>query len=362
MALLLAVFLGVVIGVCGNGIIYRLNRVSEARLLRQLRSGDVVERLDAATSLGGEHFRNSQRGTDALIAALDDSPDAVALAAAGALIRRGDTEQLLVALDTGGKGARKAAALALGLAKEARATPALLKKLDDSDGEVRAAASEALGLLGDARAVTGLQSALSDPSRWVRLKAAAALVAMIDYRGQTVLIAGLDDADFRYRVEAVRALAGVPGPDATTALAKATCDTSQYVAENAFVSLGKRRDSGAIACLIEALATRGEGWARIAAAKALGDAGDPAAVGPLVAAVHGGTAGLDWPAIVALSKIGGPEAEALIEERLREGRPGERYELRMMLQAMDARKTVKIRSGPSGSQQECRSDNVSIGD
>jgi hypothetical protein len=74
---------------------------------------------------------------------------------------------------------RVQAALVLGRAGDARATPFLIRALtDDASSTVRAMAAQALGNVGDERARAPLETAGSDPHTLVRRHAAAALANM----------------------------------------------------------------------------------------------------------------------------------------------------------------------------------------
>ena len=201
---------------------------------------------------------------------------------------------------------RVAAASALGTLGAPEAVAPLIAALGDAAGSVRAAAAGALGALRDPRAIEPLITALKDSSEPGRTTVVSAL-GQIGAPALPALIATLGGPSVEVRAPAARALAAIGSQEAVESLVAALADP--YAQAAAATSLDKlawtpdKSQSGAryrvirgqwdrcveigapaVAPLIEGLRS----WnytAAGAAAKALGQIGDPMALEPLIRAL-----------------------------------------------------------------------------
>ena len=175
-------------------------------LIKQLRTGEESEQLDAAYALG------SQPAVSELIDLLPD------------------------------KSVGRYAAYALG-ASDATAVPALTEALADPDETVRANAAYALGDIGRPAQVAThqLAQALTDDSAPVRRNATEALGTIGQTDGSIVpaLASLLQDKQYWVRDNAARTLAkmGAAAESAVTALQCALSDENRYVRFNAAMAL-----------------------------------------------------------------------------------------------------------------------------
>jgi HEAT repeat protein len=198
--------------------------------------------------------------------------------------------------------------------QEKRNVRGLVKALAHRDEEIRADAAAALGELGDAAAVAPLIAALQDDELWVRRRAAEALGKIGGRRAVLPLIGILNDPDDHDTWEsAARALGQIGDPAAVDALVPVLSRPGVESVEAAAWALGRLGDPQAVQPLI-ALASPGL-WrsGRQAVLEALVAIGRPA-VGPLVAALGGETAGARAFAADVLDALGwqpGPDELAV---------------------------------------------------
>jgi len=172
----------------------------------------------------------------------------------------------------------------------------LVNALKSPDVELRRTAAKSLGQLGDKRATEPLIAAARDSDLAVRLAAAQALGELGEQRAGAALIALLKsfpastDADTLMPV--VRALGRVKDKNSVEVLLPLLQRTS-----------GLQRTSKGAPELLSAVAT------------ALGQAGNPAAVEPLITLMRSGPWGPCFTAATALGEIGDPRAiDALVEQ------------------------------------------------
>jgi HEAT repeat protein len=196
---------------------------------------------------------------------------------------------------------RKDAARALGKIGDARAVEPLIKALKEDEVLVSAEAARALGKIGGARAVEALMKALKEDSR-------------VHSPSEESQLLGVEDV--RMREEATRAL-GKIGELAVEPLIEAIHMDPLIGLKNgrsaylyAIEALGATGDPRAVEPLISELA-RGRG--RLTAVEALGEIGDPRAVKPLIEALKDVSEFVQKAAVLALSKIGGEEAEKALK-------------------------------------------------
>lgn len=103
---------------------------------------------------------------------------------------------------------------------------------------------------------------------------------------------------------ALQVLARIGEPTSTAGIRPLLRHPDPNVAQAAIETLGRLRTADAVPALLELL--DGELWLQLAAVTALGEIGDPAAVGPLLALVPGSV--LAEPAVRALQRIAAPES------------------------------------------------------
>jgi HEAT repeat protein/beta-lactamase regulating signal transducer with metallopeptidase domain len=299
------------------------NRRAVAGLADALRDADPQVRLAAAEGLGG---LEDPRAIEALSRALrsDESVEV-----------------------------RRMAAWALGEIEDARAVPALSEALrSDKDDEVRRMSAWALGEIESATAVEALGAALRDASPEVRKTAVWALGEIESPNGVQHLIPFLEDESVEIRSQAAWALGEIESPRAVAALSAAIDDREPKVREMIVWALGEIEDASAVEGLTKALADANVGvrrkaaWAigelelsgeapralidatrdqdrevRKAAAHALGEIGDPAAVPALAALARGTDAAVRYVAVHALMEIEDPASVEVLVELLKDADP-----------------------------------------
>lgn len=197
-------------------------------------------------------------------------------------------------------------------------------------------------ILSCASGLQTLQTELSDPRAWVRADALDRLGHMQGPQIRELILPGLSDPEADVRRRAIRSLAKHARPQDGRYFTKALSDSDwqvRYEASQALASIGKpsvealvyqlqTTDGAARMRVIEALGQHGDRRAtphlvRLieagssdtviqAAAKALGQIKDPAAVDPLVALISQRLAHSRYTALEALVSIGVPALEGLI--------------------------------------------------
>jgi HEAT repeat protein/beta-lactamase regulating signal transducer with metallopeptidase domain len=248
---------------------------------------------------------------------------------------------------------RRMAAWALGEIEDARAVPALSEALrSDKDEEVRRMSAWALGEIESATAVEALGAALKDSSPEVRKTAVWALGEIESPNGVQHLIPFLDDESAEIRSQAAWALGEIESPKAVSALSAALDDREPKVREMVVWALGEIEDASAVEGLAKALGDanvavrRKAAWAvgeldlsgeapralidatrdedrdvRKAAAHALGEIGDAAAVPALATLARGQDNAVRYVAIHALMEIEDPAAVEVLVELLKDPDP-----------------------------------------
>ena len=212
-----------------------------AEAIERLRGGDVEERLDAATALGGTGATSA--GVAALRDALRDEAEPVRLNAAYGLgaCGAGAVDALVDALDDEVEAARPNAAYGLAAAGAA-ATPALIDACGADSESSRGHAAFALGeMAAGPEAVEAVAALAGDSSEFVRRNAADAL-GTISGRPEAAVPALrqlLADDDDQVRFDAAYALArrGPEAAPATEALVAALDDGNRYVRNHSVEAL-----------------------------------------------------------------------------------------------------------------------------
>lgn len=292
-------------------------------LVTQLKSEDVSARADAALALGSM----GSTALPELVSALGDEKHSVRLNAVRSLGQIGDpvalnqlaeylTKQRPTsgdcvqavhsiqsiggpqAMDTLGRLLRDQVCISRVLpALDAFGPPAvhiLFQAMESLDAAYHGQIIKTLGNIGDPRSANLVAGFLKDENKNFRLLAASALEKIADFRTAGALILSLDDSDTNVRIAAIKALGAIRSQDAVEPLLN-LFQRSRYPWPT---SAEERRLFGA-------------------AAKALGNIGDPRAVDALKTILLSGN--LRVTTAEALSKLGYPGLEALCGVLLEEG-------------------------------------------
>jgi peptidylprolyl isomerase len=236
-------------------------------------------------------------------------------------------ESLLDLLEHRSPVVRGATARALGRLGDARALRPLLPFLIDGEWRVRVETCEALGRIGDAAALESLMASAVDPIHHVREAAVTALGKIGDSRATDALLTALGDTSTGVRRAAATALGRVasagddtPGDDAggdatartarvDAALQDAVDQAPAAVAAAALGALAARRGVAVLDLLIEHTLIGYPSPVRIAATAALGELGEPAALGTLVALLEDPDPVIATVAASALGELGDDAAQ-----------------------------------------------------
>lgn len=248
-----------------------IDRLAVRSLTASLEDVDAAVRTNAARSLGELCFfaDRAARYRDETNSDLVRS-DTVAL-------------PLINALQDPVAAVRTQAATSLNVLAIPGALPALIALLQDPDREVRVAAAFAAGRLGAPQSLAALLEILRDGPREARRQAAVSLRFLGDAAAVPALMDALADPSRSVREEAAVALGHLGDPQAVPALVNALTDANIMAEE--------RR------ALREYLLT------------ALGNLGDRRAVPSLIRALDDYDRNVRRAAILALGRLGGPQAE-----------------------------------------------------
>ncbi len=184
-------------------------------------------------------------------------------------------------------------------------------RLKDPNPEIRAAASTSLGRTRDPRWVPSLIGVLGDPDPHVVQSALSALSQIGDPEVVKSVIPLLGHGDPGVRYVAEQALMEF-GSEAVKPLIAALEHRHLYVQEASARILGKLKDRAATVSLLEARSSSHPDRVRIAATKALGELGDPAAVEPLMKDLREKDSPVLHEIPLTLGKIGAPAVLPLI--------------------------------------------------
>ncbi len=259
-------------------------------------------------------------------------------ALATALGRQGPpaTTALVGLLRSDDKEARRWAAYALGLTRDARAIGPLAERLEDNRSEVRKAAAQALGDISDPGAAVHLKKALASRDPETRRVAAAALGTLGGEAAAEALISASEDENEAVQLAAIDALRRIGGiragmglrraieagkkkvaSDAAAAALRSMTFTPSGAAERAAVAVlvgdfpaAVREGDAAAEALVEALGSRDE-RRRLQAVEALALVRSARTVPPLVNALRDHSADVREGAARALALLGKPAAGGL---------------------------------------------------
>ncbi|MDD3566085.1 MAG: HEAT repeat domain-containing protein [Methanothrix sp.] len=242
-----------------------------------------------------------------------------------------EVDDLILDLKYGGQDARENAVLALGESGDPRAIDPLIEALKDKDVQVRLWAASDLGDFGDPKAVAPLIEALKDERPVVQLWAASSLVKLGKAEYFNRITAMLDNGDPYLYSEVIMALGETGDPRAIDPLIEAFnyADTGDCRAElpdfecrlvymYAVFGLVGFDDPRVVAPLTDVLRD-GASELRVSAAQALGNIGDPQAIGALTyVAQKDGDPKVREAAKEALEKIGDPRTVDQLIEALKD--------------------------------------------
>lgn len=193
---------------------------------------------------------------------------------------------------------RRDVALALGNFKGGEMTDALVAYLDDKSPQVVAAAAESLGARGEALAWDKLKALTKSREPEVRASAMGALSALTNRDDKAVV------------TEIISMLSG------------AVNDSSMIVRERALLELGTFKDENAVFSIATQLQAK-ELPLRIAAIRALGKTGHPAAKDLITGVLDDPSVKVRRAAVEALADLGDKSARANIEAQLKQEKDAE---------------------------------------
>lgn len=205
------------------------------------------------------------------------------------------------------------AAQALGDLRDARAVESLIEALNDSNQWVRIVAAEALGQIGDPAATEALIYALDDISIWVRRASVVALGQIGDSLAISPLIERLlrpPNSEWPEELHAVIAKAlGAIGGQAVKALIDTLEDPDIWISSAAARALGQIGDPQAVVPLTDLMKHESR-WVRSATTQALAHIADARAVRAALTADEAPRA--FWK-LMALKEIGQSTIKRLTE-------------------------------------------------
>lgn len=256
-------------------VVWALGQIEDAKavapLAQVLRTdADAELRERAAWALGQIE---DATGLDALGAALRDQSLEVRRMVVWAMGQIEDARSaplLIPALRDSDVEVRRQVAWALGQIQNPSAVDALVAALRDTDPKVRAMAAWALGEIQNARAADGLAAALKDENVDVRKNAAWALGELDNLSAAPpTLIEALSDGDRNVRLAAAHAVSEIQDPAAVAALGRLTQDTDPQVRRAAVHGLAEIASEASIEILVNLLKHE-DPEVRRTAARALG--------------------------------------------------------------------------------------------
>ncbi len=245
------------------------------QLLGLLKDADANVRTQvtaALSEIGGEHIA-------VLIPSLKDSDANVSAGASNALIAIGP--KVIPQVQTAAKdGSLRGPAMNVLIKIGPPSVPAVIDLLDEDDQDLRMAAADALGKIGSKDATPALLKSTGDIAA-VRRVAVSSLCAICDPRSTDLLVEVLSQTrdDGEVRARAARALSVIGGGRAISALVGALGDMDQKVRTSVITGIQRL--------------------------------GDPA-VGPVVAAIAGGSSTVRHAGAAALEKIDSTSASAAL--------------------------------------------------
>lgn len=300
-----------------TGEIYSIDYLNT--ILKSTDKDETIVKVNAAYA-SGEIKDN--RTVESLIIALKDEQKNVRSMAAWALGEIKDErsiEPLVLALNDDYKGIRKNAVQALVKINYDLPVAHLYNDISNNDDKyVQFLSKAVLRQMEDNQGIKELIEALNNKKSSIRKRAAESLVEINDSSAVQPLIAALMDKNKDVRAYAASALGKIGNTRAVEPLIVALKDKSTWVRQFVPDALGDLKDNRAVEPLIYTL--KDKAWyVRENAIQALGELKDPRSVKPIILSMKennnrfGTTASFQWSAIEALTKIGKPTIEPLID-------------------------------------------------
>ncbi len=289
-----------------------LNPAQFDLLLTALQRGTDSVRAGAAIALGGA--QTSEAIEPLMDALEDASPFVCTCAALGLRLvgPPGLAALLAVIQDSSSKEVRARAASAIAQITDRAATEMLCSALAYSEAEVRWGAAQALGHIRAAQAVDDLARAARHDDPTTRQHAVAALGLLGHPGGVQAATTLLGDADWRLRQAAVDALGSIGTEAVVEPLFVAMQDTRWEVRKAAGDGIQKLHDSQAVPALITALSDKDK-WVRQNVVEALGKLKASSAIEVLYAvALDDGEMQIRLSAAASLLQIGSHRGEKII--------------------------------------------------
>ena len=299
--------------------------------------------------------------------ALEQIPDPAAGAALRAALDRLKGKPLVGAINS------------LGVRRDAQAAAALAKRLGAADPEVASAAASSLGMIGGEEAVRTLAAARTTApaavrpavddaclacagrllkggesakaaavftelldgggSRQVRLSAFAGLVAAEKEKALPRIIAAIGGEDAGLQARALRLAEGLPGSEATRAIAARLAAAPPAMQARLLGVLAARRDPAAASAVVAAAGSK-DPSVRLAALATLGAVGDASAVPLLVKVATTGPPAERTAARNSLARLKGKDTGAAILALFQGGSVAVRAELIAVLALRGSRAAV----------------------
>ena len=219
--------------------------------------------------------------------------------------------------------------------RDPKTVPTFVSALTDTSRDVQLKAIESLGDLGDKSTVAKLAAALTSTDIEIQIAAAEAIGKLGDHRVVPKLLEFLDaqshevkDNETLHRL--VRILQRLRDPRAVLPLCELLDADDVKLRRRVVEALGTVGDGSARLALERVLQRDHADEVRAAAAKALGDLGDPAAIGALTTALHE-TSEVRLKALIALSRFKSTNVHPVIRQMLVDPLPQIRYQVAGLL-------------------------------
>ena len=227
-------------------------------------------------------------------------------------------------LDDEDPGVRLNAVTAIGRIPDANSVKPLIPRLNDEDIEIRLATVTALASIGDRRAADPLAQLLQQPDDRLRLAVARALGDLNDSRATGTLLEFIDRGELELQLEALSGLRKLKDPRATSRLLSLLDESEARLRERAVDLLGDCGDTDTAERLEQVLRMDRSEDVRAAAARALGEIGDPVSVDVLTDALNDQFS-IRCRAIVSLGQIGDDAAQPALLAMLKDQTPEVRF-------------------------------------
>ncbi|MEX0727538.1 MAG: HEAT repeat domain-containing protein [Planctomycetaceae bacterium] len=311
-----------------------LKAAAVSELLKLLKHADPGIVLEAVVLLG--HLRDRQ-ATDALIPFLNSDSAVFQAHAAESLGKISDPKTvapLCQAAQSPHAGVRANAVAALASSGDKKSEKILLPCLHDRDDELRYHAVKGLAHIGDRRYLSAIVPLLADENDRVRGALADAFGELVEPRCIEPLLHLLQDQQESVRLKAATSLKKYRDPRIVPFLINGLNDDGETVQLRCIDTLGEQKSPDGVVPLISKLTINRSMTTRAAAAKALGEIGDEAAVDHLMDALKDEYS-VRCKAIFSLGQIGSQKSLAALLSLLKDSIPEIRYHAATALGKMD---------------------------